>query len=267
MGYYIVLRDITEYSTIYSSKSGLITPWWHFEGNSNTPSFTPLDFLDRLLQFEFQPIHEEEELARRTGLGNFCFLTYRADTPDKRWPKKDGVEYMSNPTDLEIFTYIGKRELLKSGDNKNYTATVDDYDAWARWEASPRNAYEISFVETFKHPDSDRWLDWRNEKYPQAGTGYQDTYGDVPVEWGNNTILPQFQKNIEDKRLDGMGEKTNQVLYDYKGFKVFTFCQLVYFLQNPDEHGGYPKGYYYGVKGDANCGDTGPGHWTGIVVK
>ena len=235
---YIDLWNITEYKHPVTKK--MVTPWWWFEGYSGVASFTSLDFLDRLLQFEFYSLSEPgSEYAEEIAVGNFCFWTTRNDDLEQTHSGRS----CTIKDETIIFNYIGKRGLVDRG--KNYTSS--NMTAWRAPEWDPE-VYEIEFVNAFKNPEPS-WLDWRN-----AGTPYY-AEDDVPVEWGNKVSGNQdafyFLVNGKRKGME-IGSKTNQVFLDQDTFYAFTFCQKVFYDN--------PKTGAYNEDMIANCGD--PSHWS-----
>ncbi|MGP8337815.1 MAG: RHS repeat domain-containing protein, partial [Methanosarcinaceae archaeon] len=205
-------------------------PWWWYEGHNMDESFTPLDFLDRLLQFEFASIMHlasdyDKDTFVRTGVGSFCF-----------WMSNPGDDCRAKINDSgEIFEYIAKRKLLKivqktekTEYSQGYSIPGDNYDPWTRKEDNARGGYELPFVERFNNPD-DYLLDVWNLDFPKSEN-------DVPVEWGNDIAGHQddFYDN-KDKNCfpDGPGciegEKTNNVLYNEGNFYIFTYCQWIFY--------------------------------------
>ncbi len=223
--------------------------WWWKDGNVRR--FTPLDFMDRLLQFELQGAkHGYSDKLPELAIGNFCFWTTR--TSDSDWTQARACH--GNPTDLEIFEYIGRRGILVSGLNsesgltKDYRVRTDsDYEKWIKWPGDHNHDYEVPYSDYFIATPA-AWLDWRNVANDGAGN-------DVPVEWGNN--VDDFNSglflNVKNKRKPGeIGRKTNQVFLEVQNnLYAFTYCQYVYY-NNPTPNAG--------VDNTAHCGDT--SHWS-----
>ena len=202
--------------------------WWWTEvdkSGSRNESFTPLDFLDRVLQFEFYSLSQEKDRKKipEIAVGNFCFWTTRSDTSE--WSQTKDCK--GDPPPVEIFNYIGKRQLLDG--KKDYTATVDNLGSWLDWSENDRDILEYSLVEFFKSPPTE-WLDWRNVKNP-------DVPDDIPVEWGNNepghhesfynNMLYKARKDVSGGFV--IGRRTNEVFLHISNFHAITYCQKIYY--------------------------------------
>src|SRR5690606_35884338 len=93
--------------------------WW-WTTATGLQRFTPIDFLDRLHHFEFstpRPGGLSDATVVEAAVGSFCFWTTRTEDEAREW--KQIRECEANPTDLELFQYIGRRGLLMYGE-KHY---------------------------------------------------------------------------------------------------------------------------------------------------
>jgi hypothetical protein len=215
--------------------------WWWVDGEKY--SFTPLDFLDRLLEIEFQIIKNTHfGKLPEIAVGNFSFWTTRVG--DKDWRLAENKVFMGNPTNLQIIEYIGKRGLLHSGEYSKKTKDYrvqnipEDYDQWLTFNGNYPD-HEIPFKEGFIKPEP-AWLDWRNVNPPVYNEEGAEEIDDVPVEWGNNEGGHQsdFFRRIEAKSY-GVGLKTDEIFLHTSNFYAVTFCQLNFYSMDGVDHG-YP---------------------------
>jgi hypothetical protein len=244
---YVKLWNITEYK--YYDK--VAKPWWWFEGFNKTESFTPLDYLDRLIQFEFAPIvnrgttPDERKTLASIGVGNFCFWATRKDNESvNTWQCEKALK---DENGKAIFEYIADRKLLVLG-KKNWS----EPSTWeAHYKYSDRELYELPIAEYLEDIPI-AWQDWRSELTPNFAED------DVPVEWGNKD--GDFNKEVHDRikehctnfgTISNPGHKYNEVFIKHWAYDdnnrpieegslyVLTYCQKQYY-DNDYDPGNYP---------------------------